>query len=124
MQSYIYRAELWCEECAQQIIVKTPQTAGLDPSNESSWDSDDYPKGPYPNGGGESDSPQHCAGCGLFLENPLTEDGRRYVREALTLPTSNPAILAQWSAFYGIRENPAPDPLGIAAATAGGAEPV
>ena len=106
MNDYIYRADIWCEECTDKIrdTVRCPLSAinmlsGL-------WDSNDWPKGPYPNGGGESDSPQHCAGCGLFLENPLTEDGRRYVREALALSTSDPKIIAQWSAFYGIRENP------------------
>ena len=33
------------------------------------------------NGGGESDTPQHCDDCDVFLENPLTDDGNEYVRE-------------------------------------------
>jgi len=33
--------------------------------------------GPYPDGGGEADAPQHCGGCGVFLENPLTRRTRR-----------------------------------------------
>ena len=107
MNAYIYRADLWCEECAQRIMADAKRP--VMPASEHTWDSDDYPKGPYPNGGGEADAPQHCARCGLFLENPLTADGRRYVRDALALPTSDPAITAQWSAFYGIRENPADD---------------
>jgi hypothetical protein len=37
-------------------------------TEESEYDSDELLKTPYPDGGGEADSPQHCEGCGLFLE--------------------------------------------------------
>ena len=101
MNTYIYRADIWCEECAQRIMAELPKPKGYDPDYESSWDSDDFPKGPFSNGGGESDSPQHCAGCGLFLENPLTDDGRAYLKAALDNP-GNSAVLAQWSDFYSV----------------------
>ena len=56
---------------------------GFDPEDEHAYDSDDYPKGPDGDGGGEADSPQHCGMCGLFLNNPLTDDGREYVIDLL-----------------------------------------
>jgi len=37
----------------------------------ASDDCDEYPVGPYPEGGGEADYPRHCDHCGLFLRNPL-----------------------------------------------------
>jgi len=68
-------------------------------------DSDLYPIGPYPYGGGESDVPQHCDHCGAFLENPLTQDGLEYVQSALAHHFWNPDrgaadVLAQWAEFY------------------------
>ena len=104
MNAYIYRADTYCEDCGQELCRTMPFPADADTSCETSWDSDDYPKGPYPDGGGESDSPQHCgagADClnaitlrshgkryrvGVPLENPLTAEGVQYVREALAAP--------------------------------------
>jgi hypothetical protein len=139
MDTYIYQADIYCEDCGQAIIdrlraeardkaslqVQATATAlesqyGIDPdkfpkffdmleraafrqlacdtSDESSYDSDEWPKGPYGNGGGESDCPQHCGDCHEFLENPLTPDGYQYVREN---------YCAQWDSFYDItREEP------------------
>ena len=85
MDAYIYNAALWCDDCIR-IVKKKLKKAGLkpeDPDDEHSYDSDDYPKGPYADGGGEADTPQHCDGCGLFLENPLTSYGNEYVIEAV-----------------------------------------
>ncbi len=64
---------------------------------ESDYDSDEHPKGPYSDGGGESDSPQHCASCGTFLENPLTDEGVEYVRESGN---------REWADFYDIELDP------------------
>jgi len=36
----------------------------------------------YPEGGGEADSPAHCAVCHQPFDNPLTSDGVEYVLEA------------------------------------------
>jgi hypothetical protein len=71
-----------------------------DPNDEGSFDSDDYPKGPYRDGGGESDCPQHCDHCNTFLENPLTEEGEEYVRQAVAENPTSPAI-EEWGHFYG-----------------------
>lgn len=98
MLAYIYQAALLCEDCGKAARAKCHE----DENNpvvriarerncslrcaaeyESHYDSDDYPKGPFDNGGGEADSPQHCDHCGVFLENDLTTDGANYVREQL-----------------------------------------
>jgi hypothetical protein len=104
---YIYQASLWCDECGERL--KAEQRArGLEPKNpedEHTFDSDDYPK--FVSGDEESDSPNNCASgdCagnyGTFLENSLTQDGYKYVKEMLdkhgpTLP--EPA--KEWAEFY------------------------
>lgn len=101
MNAYVYRAALYCEPCAQPIMTALGHADGN--TDECPNDSTECPKGPYPNGGGEADSPQHCDQCGVFLENPLTEDGREYVRRMIVFPTG-PHIwkLDQWADFYGL----------------------
>jgi hypothetical protein len=83
MDAYMYQAELYCPECADKIKERLDAEGARpnDPADESSFDSDDYPKGPYADGGGESDSPENCAGCHIWLENPLTDDGVEHVLE-------------------------------------------
>ncbi len=93
MDAYVYQATIFCKSCAEAIADKLP----------TRWsDSDDYPKGPYSNGGGEADRPQHCDACELFLENPLTEDGIDYVRRELSEreTIADDSALAQWRDFY------------------------
>lgn len=101
MNAYIFQAALLCEDCAEQ--VKHELECPGDPENESTWDSDDYPKGPFPDGGGEADSPHHCDHCDTFLQNPLTGEGVAYVREALE---ESGAYLTEtegeWADFYDI----------------------
>ena len=95
MNAYIYQAALFCEDCGH-AIRKQIRKEGKAPA-EPGYDSDEYPKGPYQDGGGESDCPQHCgagADClnamelggfkvGAWLENPLTADGVAYVRQII-----------------------------------------
>jgi len=89
---YAYNADTWCDDCAEEIkdrILRehrlvTPVT--FVPSDEDlddldTGDTDEYPQ-PY-GYSTESDCPQHCAGCGIFLENELTTEGADYVREAV-----------------------------------------
>lgn len=84
MNAYIYCADSYCEDCAGAIKRRIPYyRRPTNPEIESTYDSDDWPKGPFPDGGGEADTPQHCGACGVFLENPLTTDGCAYVREQL-----------------------------------------
>lgn len=77
MDAYIFQAALYCARCARLKALALSAAARL------SKDSDRYPQGPYPNGGGEADSPQHCDSCNAFLENPLTSDGYEYTKQAL-----------------------------------------
>ncbi len=77
MDTYIYCADLYCASCAERIMADIPKPEG-EPVG-----SDDYPCGPYSDGGGEADSVQHCAECGELLENPLTEEGLDSLRDML-----------------------------------------
>lgn len=75
MDAYIFQAALWCEACAHVIMqrLKDEDHAPADPSDEYSFDSDDYPKGPFADGGGEADYEQYCDGCNCALGNPIID---------------------------------------------------
>lgn len=106
MDVYIYSADIYCQECGEEIIRALDGTTGKPPL-ESREDSNIWPQGPYPDGGGEADCPQHCGGCNGFLENPLTRDGYDYVQEQIDCYPQyrNRPILNQWAEFYGIEES-------------------
>ena len=88
--------ELIREKHGIPMHAKKVWPPGFDPEDETTFDSDQYPKGPYCNGGGESDCPNHCDGCKVFLENPLTQDGENYVREQ----ADKGHIPDEWREFY------------------------
>jgi hypothetical protein len=123
MDAYLYRAALWCGPCIRQMLLDRAlveadfDNSDHEPSHvlesalrtkgykeESDYDSDELPKGPYSDGGGVADTPQHCDACGCFLENPLTTDGCRYVKEALIAHardgSGDAEILKQWAEVY------------------------
>jgi hypothetical protein len=123
MDVYLYKAALWCGPCIIKALVAerkaSPCAIDMQPAealeqivsangftSESDYDSDDLPKGPYADGGGEADTPQHCDGCGLFLENPLTTEGVRYVNEKLIEHardgSGNVEVLKAWAEHYGV----------------------
>jgi hypothetical protein len=77
MNVFMYCAALLCGDCGEKAVENCANRSIVD-----NGDSDTYPQGPYPEGGGEADTPQHCDDCGKFLENSLTEDGQAYVRES------------------------------------------
>jgi hypothetical protein len=83
MLVYVYAAALYCEECGEKIRedLTAKGEAPEDSEDETSYDSDDFPKGPTDEG--ESDSPSHCDGCACFLESTLTSEGEAYVIEAV-----------------------------------------
>lgn len=83
--AFIFQAALYCDDCGERIRAELTADgkAPADIENESSYDSDEFPKGPYSDAGGESDSPEHCAGCHVFLDNSLTDAGVEYVLEHL-----------------------------------------
>lgn len=105
IDAFIYQAALLCEPCgkAQQeaCIREAHSTRQL---METGVDSEGYPAGPYADGGGEADTPQHCDHCGTFLHNPLTGDGSTYVRDAfgefVELGRGKLEVLADWIREY------------------------
>jgi hypothetical protein len=121
MDAYLYQAALYCGPCVVKALhaagKAAPGALDMPPADalfqivsangfdsQSDYDSDDLPKGPYADGGGEADTPQHCDACGLFLENPLTGDGTRYVNEKLIEHardgSGTRAVLKQWAQHY------------------------
>jgi hypothetical protein len=104
MDAYIYQAALYCEDCALRErerlsdVLEMSSTGFVDYDDSSVW-----PAGPYADGGGEADTPQHCDPCGVFLENPLTGDGYEYVRDAITeAPVGYSVAASVWAEFYAI----------------------
>lgn len=107
--TYMLQAALICNHCAAEFMANTPrppEVIELAPGDfdETSYDSDVWPKGPYGDGGGEADCPQHCDHCGEFLNNPLTGDGENYVmdafREYVDAGRGNLDVLLEWRASY------------------------
>lgn len=100
MLAYAYQAALLCEDCGK-AHVDTLRSRGI----EDTGDSDDFPQGPYGDGGGEADTPQHCDWCNKFLENPLTDYGADYVRLAIEdhnmTGRGSGYVIKAWGAFYG-----------------------
>ena len=78
---YVYRAALLCSECGQRrrAVLRPTMPASFDPDEEQSYDSDNFPKGPFPVG--ESDYLDYCDECGIFLHNRLTTEGRALLVE-------------------------------------------
>lgn len=99
MNVYAYRAALVCAPCATDIIARLPPDA-------DTGDGGDFPQGPYANGGGEADTPQHCDYCNVFLGNPLTWEGEAYARNAMrcwrAAGREASSVIANWSEFYGL----------------------
>lgn len=114
MNAYVYNGDLWCEQCGEAIrhTLAGKGKAPASPDDETTYDSDDYPKGPYPNGGGEADCPKRCASgmvcanaytlssgqkIGAHLGNALTADGVEYVRKAIG---QGGAMAHLWASLY------------------------
>lgn len=106
MNAYIYQAALYCEHCGEKIRQRLTAEgkAPANPDDEYTYDSDDFPKGPYPDGGGNADCPQHCDSCHCHLENPLTAEGELYVTEKfldwLTRFDGDESTIEQWRNYY------------------------
>lgn len=96
---YVFQAALICEDCGKQVIQALKKKGITD-----TGDSDDFPQGPYGDGGGETDTTQFCdrmhdcvnrvhiAGASTFsgkhtigcpLGNPLTSAGAEDLRRQL-----------------------------------------
>lgn len=101
MDIYIYQTDVLCADCAGDVMRDADADPALDALDKET--SDHYPQGPYADGGGEADTPQHCGYCSKFLRNPLTADGYAYVAEHADMhrETGAGAVIQQWVAFYG-----------------------
>ena len=114
MLAYIYAADIYCEQCGEAIRERIIREgfAPADPDDQRSYDSDEFPKGPYCDGGGEADCPQHCGAgqqcvnaiefddghkVGAWLENELTADGVEYVCEAIR---EGGEVAELWADYY------------------------
>jgi hypothetical protein len=90
---YVYQADFVCEDCGSKIVERLEKEGTEDTGN-----SDDFPQGPYPDGGGESDAIQHCGmgekcvnrvrvpggvTIGCPLGNSLTSEGVEYLRQTV-----------------------------------------
>lgn len=115
--AFLFRAALLCEACARAHMAANPPPPWADLDNESTWDSDDWPKGPFPDGGGEADSPCHCDTCGRFLWNPLTPDGAAYVAALFRDGRVRADLADDWRAAYGFAladlDTPEPQTQGV-----------
>jgi hypothetical protein len=82
MDAYIYKAGLWCGPCAIKALVaarkSAPGAIDMSPAealqqivsangftSERDYDSDDLPKGPVAEGGGEADTPGTVRDAGI-----------------------------------------------------------
>jgi hypothetical protein len=120
MNVYIYCADIYCEQCGIKIMADCIASGKYpdDIDDETSYDSDEFPKGPFENGGGESDCPQHCGSggdcvnaytpdgwfhrkVGMFLENDLTSDGIEYVVTGFLDDRSNPVCIEHVKFYAG-----------------------
>lgn len=95
---YAYNADIYCDDCGGKIREE------LDGEGfEDTGDTDEYPQ--YFDDD-ESDCPQHCGDCHVFLENSLTSDGYEYakqaVEEAVRRGDDDSVALTEWAPFYGI----------------------
>ena len=100
MEAWIYQSALLCGECAIERRVELNLAVVKLADEEGDYDI--VPQGPFPDGGGEADCPQHCDHCGIHLENPLTADGYEYVRDMARDPDSHTDTIRTWRAFYDI----------------------
>lgn len=110
MHASIYCADVYCADCTSEILAQCRtdgsaaelESRGADLEDEHTYDSDEYPKY-YDPETEESDSPQHCGDCGVFLQNPLTSDGDDYVRAAVVEAAEREVLtgpVAEWREYY------------------------
>ena len=98
MRIYMFEADLYCAPCGEAIAATLPAP---DEWEREHPDSDSHPVA-YDSSEGQSDTPDHCGQCNLFLERNLTEDGIEYVRDCVDPLDGDTDITLLWSEFYGI----------------------
>lgn len=65
---YIYKAEIYCNACGKQLREETPLPDNADPHDETTYDSDDYPKRVWVSDPQGDDNPVHCASGSSCIE--------------------------------------------------------
>lgn len=69
---YIYAADTYCDPCAEQIMADLDANGkrppDMDPDNECTWDSDDWPKGPFRPCEDHDEGPDHCGSCAEIID--------------------------------------------------------
>lgn len=131
MNVYTYQAALLCERCARSVLLKLnaeqsaadpdAKTFGELPQHASTADlcrmvhdngsGRELPDGPFPDGGGAADCPQHCDKCQAFLQNDLTDAGEAWLKQTMADAVTAGRITGtvhQWAQFYGLRFDDAP----------------
>lgn len=120
---YIFCADVYCDKCGEDIKARLLKETGKseeDYADERTYDSDEFPKGPYPDDA-ESDTPEHCGShehcldptmigdfvAGHFFENDLTTDGVEYVKQALA---DGGEVAEFWAEHYRSAGYDIPDP--------------
>lgn len=108
---YMYQGALLCGQCGlnQREELDGAGRRPKDIRDENSWDSDEYPKGPYNEDTQESDFPHSCDNCHVLLENPLTDFGRKDLCLTIAIALYEGAItdkkkelLKTWISHYDI----------------------
>ena len=80
MEIYIYKAAYHCSDCIKKILPAIPLSkVPPDPLDETAYDSDDYPKGPYESGIVDKSDTVEYDSCGTLLCIPLTGEGYAYL---------------------------------------------
>lgn len=112
---YMYQAALLCEDCGKRVMKELDELG-----QEDTGDSEQYPQGPYGDGGGEADSPNHCDNgrqcinavavpggvpIGCPLGNPLTIYGAKHLigtiaEDVLRLDDHARAVGRLWRSLY------------------------
>ena len=102
MKIYMFEASWYCRTCGEAIAATLSEP---DEWEQEHPDSDSHPVA-FDSSEGESDTPDHCAECGLFLTRHLTEEGVRYVKDCvaddLCASGSIGLVSRMWMDFYGI----------------------
>ena len=89
--SWTYNASIYCDDCKPDNGC----------SDDRCLDSGCCPQ-PVFSTSDESDTPQHCEECNVFLENALTGDGMEWLRATLCDDLGNEEVRAEWRSFYGL----------------------
>jgi hypothetical protein len=97
---YMFQGALLCEDCGRDVQdnLRKKGKAPEDEDDEESFDSDDFPKGPFGDGGGEADTIHHCdsnesclnaielpcgSKIGAWLGNSLTSEGEEWLAKSI-----------------------------------------